>query len=212
MMMSYNTRLIIGANAQALQKGIKKAERVDFDSRPHLLISGSSGSGKTYLLLQLLKQIAEKNAQIILADFKGIDFSHFDGSKNYYKHTKCMDALNIVYEELQSRMEGNIRNYKPLFFIFDEWAAFVNYYSKKEQSVVLSKMSSLLMLARSAGIIIIVAVQRPDANILQGRDNFGNRVALGVLSNEARRMLFLMKKSLAQKEGDKGIYIVMDIC
>lgn len=137
--MSFDLRLTVGADQTALAAGLKVPVRVDFASTPSLLLAAPSGSGKTYLLTWLLSQLAKKTGQVILADFKGIDFIEMDGCKNYFRHDAVAEALNIAFDTLQERMHNPSADTEPLFFVVDEWAGFLSLYPKKEQDAFKQK-------------------------------------------------------------------------
>lgn len=189
-MNSDNARLALGFEEQALKLGVRLTLAVDFERVPHLLLVAPSGSGKTYLLVLLLKQLAAKDAILILADFKGVDFVALEGCKHYYRHAEVANALERVFQELQSRMQAPKEQYQPLYFCIDEWGGFLSLYSKKEQDTFKQQLASLLMLGRGVGIFVILALQRADAAYITGRDNIGNCVGLGRLSKESARMTF----------------------
>lgn len=188
--MKCDLTLKVGADQAMLTQGLKVPVKVDFGSAPHLLIAAPSGSGKTYLLTYLLAQLAKKPGRVVLADFKGIDFVEFDGCTNYYRHDNVGKALDLAFDILQERMHDPRPDNEPLYFLIDEWAGFLSLFPKKEQEEHKQKMSSLLMLGRGAGVFVIMALQRADANYITGRDNFGNALGLGRLSAESVRMMF----------------------
>ena len=210
--MSFDLRLTVGADQTALAAGLKVPVRVDFASTPSLLLAAPSGSGKTYLLTWLLSQLAKKPGQLILADFKGFDFIEMDGCKNYFRHDAVAEALNIAFETLQERMHDPGKATEPLYFAVDEWSGFISSYNKKEQDAFKQKMASLLMLGRGAGagIFVIMALQRADANYITGRDNFGNALGLGRLSSESVRMLFQDEADQIQPKGRGHGYLRTD--
>lgn len=208
--MSFDLRLTVGADQAALAAGLKVPVRVDFASTPHLLLAAPSGSGKTYLLTWLLAQLAQKPGQVILADFKGIDFIEMDGCKNYFRHDAVAEALNIAFDTLQERMHNPGADTEPLFYAVEEWSGFLSSYSKKEQDNYKQQMASLLMLGRGAGIFVIMALQRADANYITGRDNFGNALNLGKVSNESVRMLFPDDVGQIQSKGRGRGYLRTD--
>lgn len=208
--MSFDLRLTVGADQAALAAGLKVPVRVDFASAPHLLLAAPSGSGKTYLLTWLLAQLAQKPGQVILADFKGIDFIELEGCKNYFRHDAVVEALNIAFDTLQERMHNPGADTEPLFYAVEEWSGFLSSYSKKEQDNYKQQMASLLMLGRGAGIFVIMALQRADANYITGRDNFGNALSLGKVSNESVRMLFPDDAGQIQPKGRGRGYLRTD--
>lgn len=210
MPMSFDLRLTVGADQAALAADLKVPVRVDFTSAPHLLLAAPSGSGKTYLLTWLLSQLAKKPGQVILADFKGIDFIEMDGCKNYFRHDAVAEALNIAFDTLQERMHNPSAENLPFYFVADEWSGFLSLYAKKDQDAFKQKMASLLMLGRGAGVFVIMALQRADANYITGRDNFCNALSLGRVSNESVRMLFQDEADQIQPKGRGHGYLRTD--
>ena len=184
MIRSSEQTFAVGFEVQALQRGIKVQALVKLNKVPHLLIVAPSGSGKTYLLVLILRQLSCRSGTLILADFKGMDFRSLDGCRNYYKHERVADALKYVFDEMQIRMEHPKEKFLPIYFVIDEWSGF---------------------LGRGISIFVILALQRADANYLVGRDNFGNVVGLGTLSRESVQMVFSdYKEQIAPKGRGKG--------
>ena len=209
-MTSCNNTLIVGADSTALTLGTIIPRRIDCSKVPHLIIVAPSGSGKTYLLLYILKQLAQKNVRLLLADYKGVDFIEFDGCRGYYRHTGVADALNLVFDELQSRMANPHPDNQPIYFCVDEWAGFLSLYPKKDQEDFKQKMASILMLGRGVGVFVIMALQRADAAYITGRDNFGNCIGLGHLSKECVKMLFADEADRIQSQPRGKGYLRID--
>lgn len=194
--MNSTDRFVVGYEQSALDVGVKLPVSIDFSVVPHLLIVAPSGSGKTHLLMLILKQLAQRDGKLILADFKGVDFIDLENCQQYYRHQNVAQALQFVFEELQDRMSHPRTTYHSLYFVVDEWSGFLGLYSKKEQETYKQQLASALMLGRGVSIFVIVALQRADAVYLCGRDNFGNCIGLGSLSKESISMTFSEYKDL----------------
>lgn len=168
---------------------------------PHILLGGSTGSGKSVLLKLLIMQCVKKGAEVYIADFKGgVDFSPV-------WHTKCkiiidennlLNILTEIVEELENRKTllresgcANIGEYnerygkqlKRIIFACDEVAEVLDKtgLSKEAKEIVTKiegKLSVIARQGRAFGIHLILATQRPDANILAGqiRNNIDYRV------------------------------------
>ena len=190
MMMNCDLRFSVGFDMNALSLGVRIPLYIDFSSVPHLLIVAPSGAGKTHLLTIILKQFAQKPVILLLADFKGIDFTKMEGCTHYYRHRAVADALSLAFDTLQKRMSNPDEDRTPLILCFDEWSGFLSLYRKKDQENFKQMMASILMLGRGVGVFVIMALQRADASYITGRDNFGNAIGLGRLSAESARMLF----------------------
>ncbi|AFC33304.1 cell division protein FtsK/SpoIIIE [Paenibacillus mucilaginosus 3016] len=177
---------------------------------PHTLIAGATGSGKSVLLQNLILDICVTNskdlAHIFLIDPKyGVDYMHLADLPHLVegiiddqgKATQILEDLvvemNDRYQKFKEIKVNNLKDYNakvvsdgeklPLIFLihdeFAEWMLVDEY-----KSAVSSIVQRLGVKARAAGIHLIFAAQRPDANVLpvQLRDNLGNRLILRVES------------------------------
>lgn len=176
---------------------------------PHTLIAGATGSGKSVLLQNLILDICVTNskdlAHIYLIDPKyGVDYMHLAELPHLVegiiddqnKATQILEDLvlemNNRYQSFKEIKVNNLKDYNakvsdseklPLIFLihdeFAEWMLVDEY-----KSAVSSIVQRLGVKARAAGIHLIFAAQRPDANVLpvQLRDNLGNRLILRVES------------------------------
>mgnify|MGYP003281942950 FL=1 len=178
------------------------ALNIDLLKYPHILIGGATGSGKTVLLKNVLHQMIDKGAEVYIADFKGgIDYSkplwHRDVVFIDQKE-KVVVCLDEIVEEMDRRkqlfldlkasdikkynMHANI-NLPHIIFACDELAELLDTtgLSKEEKAVVQeidSRLSTLARLGRAFGIHLVLATQRPDANIIRGqiKNNMNIRV------------------------------------
>ena len=168
-------------------------------SSPHIILVGSTGSGKTYFAKLLLGKISLHipNSEIYICDFKGDDdFSFLNGCNNFYRYMECKEGLQQFYERFKSRQEGNDSSRNMLVFFFDEWASYCNSLDKKTIEEEKKKLSNLLMLGRSFNVHVIISQQRADAVYFNSaRDNFNLVIGLGNLSQESKNMLFYDFKS-----------------
>lgn len=167
---------------------------VDIQNIPHILIGGSTGSGKSILLKSLLFQLHQKNADIIIADFKGgVDFTPNWKKKCRFITTEeeLLDALHFLSKELQQRqtmlLRTNCTNLRELnaittdgttvprlVFACDEVAELFDKTGRSKADreridQIISYVSTIARLGRAFGIHLILATQRPDAQILPGQ-------------------------------------------
>lgn len=176
---------------------------------PHTLIAGATGSGKSVLIQALLLDIAASNASrlthIHLIDPKmGVDYAaierlpHLQGGVvvDQTRATEVMEGLVAEmerrYDLFRQRGARDIRSYNEkvdpgaqlpwTFLVHDEFAEWM--LSEDYKAAVTANVSRLGVKARAAGIHLIFAAQRPDANVMpmQLRDNLGNRLILKVAS------------------------------
>lgn len=166
-----------------------------------MLIGGSTGSGKSVLLKLLLMQAIKKGADVVIADFKGgVDFPPI-------WHEKCRiitdskdlkQYLGELVNELEARKvilkksglpnideynRHNSKKLKRIIFACDEVAELLDKTglskeAKAEVAEIEGYLSTIARQGRACGIQIILAVQRPDSNILPGqiKNNLDYRV------------------------------------
>ena len=167
---------------------------MDLSKTPHALIGGSSGSGKSVLLSLILYQILAKGDQLVLCDFKGgLDFNRPPWKGNCDIITTVdgvIKVLDELVEELERRKElffetgcRNLSMYNNctgrslprIVFACDEIAELTDptgHISKEEKaeiSHIISRLSTIARQGRALGIHLILATQRPDANVLPGQ-------------------------------------------
>jgi len=168
---------------------------IDWGNLPHFLITGASGSGKTFASKYLMASLVAQKPEIdlFIIDYKGdIDFDFFADFQSCYRFDKAKDGILNFLEKFHQRQSGADSTRTPLYLFIDEFASFLTVLDKKETEDFKKKIAELLMLARSFNVHLIMALQRADsAYFLNGaRDNFPIRLGLGRLSEESRRMLF----------------------
>lgn len=177
-----------------LGQGLAGPVTVDLTKIPHVLLGGSTGSGKSVLLKLLLMQALRKGASVFISDFKGgVDFPHVwhERCRMCFEEHDLLAILSRLVEELEGRKElfhnmecPNLDTYNsrvdPILrlgrFIFacDEIAEVLdktglNKEQKELLSQIESKLSTIARQGRAFGIHLILATQRPDANILPGQ-------------------------------------------
>ena len=174
---------------------------------PHTLIAGSTGSGKSVLMQNIILAIAATNskeqARIILIDPKqGVDYfafedlPHLDGGVIDQQEiatqrlTELVTEMDRRYTLFKDARVSNLAAYNAkqqpqdrmpvIWLIHDEFAEWMLIEEYKE--AVSSVVQRLGVKARAAGIYLVFAAQRPDANVMpmQLRANLGNRLILRV--------------------------------
>src|SRR6266446_3292753 len=174
---------------------------------PHTLIAGSTGSGKSVLMQNILLSIACTNtpqqASIILIDPKlGVDYFAFEGLPHLREgvidnQEAAISALNQLIIEMDRRYkvlkENKVANVFDLnakedaserlpflWVIHDEFAEWMM--TAEYGEAVSEVVSRLGVKARAAGIFLVFAAQRPDVHVMpmQLRANLGNRLVLRV--------------------------------
>ena len=174
---------------------------VNLANIPHILLGGSTGSGKSVLLKLLLMQALRKGAEVCIADFKGgVDYPREWRQKCRMCFTEddllyTLDQLAAVLEYRKERLsdtggkdldaynEATGENLPRLVFACDEVAELLDKTGRSKEDrerlgKIENRLATLARLGRAFGIHLILATQRPDANIIPGqiRKNMDFRV------------------------------------
>jgi S-DNA-T family DNA segregation ATPase FtsK/SpoIIIE len=174
---------------------------------PHTLIAGSTGSGKSVLMQNIILGIACTNtpqqAKIVLIDPKlGVDYFAFEGLPHLQGgiievQESAILTLNELVGEMDRRYsvlkQNKVSNIfdlnkkanatEPLPFLWVIHDEFAEWMMTKDYADAVSNIVGRLgVKARAAGISLVFAAQRPDANVMpmQLRANLGNRLVLRV--------------------------------
>ncbi len=171
---------------------------------PHLLIGGTTGSGKTVFLDTLVYQLINKNLDLFIIDQKGgSTFDKYSGhdSLELVKSLKQTDeVISRLVTEMERRYEKKqARKARPLVLIIDEFADLLMQNKKLEPYLI-----RLAQKGREANIHLILATQRPDAKILEGllRSNLPTRIAFKV--QKATESRIILDQAGAEKLRHKG--------
>jgi DNA segregation ATPase FtsK/SpoIIIE, S-DNA-T family len=200
-----------GAN-QSIILGVREADGETLYLRPgeahapHSLVAGTTGSGKSILIQNLLLDIAATNttanAQIVLIDPKqGADYldlqdlPHLRGGiivTQEAAQAALESEMDRRYALFREARVANLARYNVeaapeqrlpvLWLVHDEFAVWMLTDTYKD--IVANTVARLGVMARAAGIFLIFAAQRPEDRVmpLQLRDNLGNRLVLRVES------------------------------
>lgn len=159
---------------------------------PHILLGGSTGSGKSVLLKLLLMQALQKGAMVWIADFKGgVDYPHIWGGlcEMVFTENDLLTTLDKLVHMLEQRKAAfrsvdcaNLDEYNQklgccvprCIFACDEVAELLDRTGadseqKKFLAQVESRLSTIARQGRAFGIHLILATQRPDATIIPGQ-------------------------------------------
>ena len=176
----------------------------DLSSMPHLLIAGTTGSGKSVcintIILSLLYRHTPDRCKFILIDPKMLELSTYEGIPHLLcpvitEAKKAASVLGWVVKEMESRYrlmtkEGvrNIDGYNSkhklpmpyIVVVVDEMSDLMLVAGKEIENYI----QKLSQMARAAGIHIIMATQRPSVDVITGtiKANFPTRISFQVTS------------------------------
>ena len=189
----------------ALGKNISGTSIIgDLASMPHLLIAGTTGSGKSVcintIILSLLYRHTPEKCKFILIDPKMLELSTYEGIPHLLcpvitEAKKAASVLGWVVKEMESRYrlmtkEGvrNIDGYNTkhklpmpyIVVVVDEMSDLMLVAGKEIENYI----QKLSQMARAAGIHIIMATQRPSVDVITGtiKANFPTRISFQVTS------------------------------
>ena len=176
----------------------------DLSSMPHLLIAGTTGSGKSVcintIILSLLYRHTPEKCKFILIDPKMLELSTYEGIPHLLcpvitEAKKAASVLGWVVKEMENRYklmtkEGvrNIDGYNTkhklpmpyIVVVVDEMSDLMLVAGKEIENYI----QKLSQMARAAGIHIIMATQRPSVDVITGtiKANFPTRISFQVTS------------------------------
>lgn len=176
----------------SLGRGLQGIVTIDLAVVPHILIGGSTGSGKSVLLKNLLMQCVFKGCEIYIADFKGgLDYPSIWWEKTQVvtEPVDFLQKLQKIEKEMRYRIDilrkddkRNLHDYNfihgeyrypRIIIACDEAAQLLDKTGRsKEEKEVIEQITKYLALfarqGRAVGIHLMLATQRPDANVVPG--------------------------------------------
>lgn len=184
---------------------------MSIDKMPHLLIAGSTGSGKSVCINSIIANILFKarpdEVKLILIDPKVVELSNYNGIPHLLTPVvtdmkKAASALHWAVKEMERRYtlfaDSKVREINSYNNVADEKLPFI--------VVVIDELSDLMMVARidvedailrlaqkarAAGIHLILATQRPSVDVITGiiKANIPSRIAFAVSSQTDSRTI-----------------------
>lgn len=179
------------------------------DDLPHLLVAGTTGSGKSVFVHSMIMTLIMRNypdeLRLILIDPKKVEFSKYNNIPHLYcpiitEPLRAVAALHKLINEMERRFTimakeevVNIKEYRQkqkahpekevipnIVVIVDEFADLISNNAKEVEPLI----QRIAQKARAAGIYLIVATQRPSVNVITGdiKANIPARIALSVSS------------------------------
>ena len=190
---------------------------IDVAKTPHLLVAGTTGSGKSVcingLICSVLYTKTPKDVRMILVDPKMVELSLYNGIPHLLTPVitdakKALKAMNFVVEEMERRMSlfssigaKKIEEYNEkivekklarvklpyIMVIIDEFADLMLAVGKELETSI----KRITAVARFCGIHLILATQRPSADVITGviKSNIPTQIAFAVSNSMNSRII-----------------------
>lgn len=214
---------LVDENLRHLPYATGAADRIMYwdvstsSNKPHCLIVGPTGGGKTSVIRTLLTEAARRGIPFVGVDPKMIELDGLEGYPGcgavIYDALRAAMFVRALHTEMMARneyihsekIEGSqlplmIAVLDEFFILSGKWQRLAKTGDDETREQLkeldpLGAWADLAVLARSAGIRLLLGVQRPDASLFGGasgnaRDNFGTRISLGNLSQDGALMMW----------------------
>lgn len=185
---------------------------VDLDRMPHVLIAGTTGSGKSVLINAFIGSLLYRNSpdelKLILIDPKRVELTNYNGIPHLLTQVitepeKILSALKWAMAEMDRRYKlfqsvgvRNITGYNEMsgfqalpyiVIIVDELADLMMFAPVEIEDAI----TRIAQLARATGIHLVVATQRPSVDVITGliKANIPCRIAFNVSSMVDSRVI-----------------------
>ena len=170
-----------------------KKHIVNLKNYPHLLISGTTGSGKSYLANQIVIQAIIKGYDVVILDLKRSYGLYRNFTDYVYEIDDILEKLQSVESEMALRMEKlqpeldknpNILavdiGYKPMLVVVEEYISLQSSLDKKNKEELERVIKNISVLARQSNIHLMIVLQSAGTENIQSttRSNM-TKVLLG---------------------------------
>lgn len=190
----------------------------DLAKMPHLLIAGSTGSGKSSclnsLIISMISRTSPEDVRMILIDPKRVEFSAYDGLPHMLLNhaiTEWGNALNAlqwlideyerrfkIFQSMRVRdlagynkhpeVQSGQREKLPYLVVIIDEMADLIFNNKNEFE---DKIRAISQKARAAGVHMVIATQRPSTDVITGtiKTNLSSRIAFAVTNYVDSRVI-----------------------
>ena len=183
----------------------------DLESARHMLIAGTTGSGKSVFLHDLLVSFCcNPHIVLYLVDCKQCEFNMYENRNianvayNVFDSGKSAGVFTVnlikIMESRYKRMKqcgvNDFLEYKRLFpdekrhvLVIDELSDLIS--DRESRRVIVPRLLRIAQKGRAAGVHLILATQRPDASVINGtlKGNLPTRAAFRTISNIDSRII-----------------------
>lgn len=210
---------------------------IDLDETPHILVAGTSGSGKSVslnaMILSLMSLYSDENLKFVFIDPKQVEFSIYENTRHSKKLVTEIEASVEYLEELTELMEQrysmmssinakNIKRYnkkivennlehepfEQIIIVFDEFADFMQHTDKDLVNRMQAAVLRIAQKARAAGIHLIICTQTPKADIINTNIRNNLQCRLCLKVADANASNVVLDEAGAERLAGKGDYLL----
>ena len=180
----------------------------NLDNARHLLVAGTTGSGKSVFLHDLVYTFCENpNIDVYLVDVKKVELSVYApcahiatdvfGELSAGRFTAYfLEEIERRYTEMQQLRIRDFKDYQKLYpdmhrkvLVIDELADLLT--DKNAKKALVPRLLRIAQIGRAAGIHLVLATQRPDVSVIDGtlKGNLPTRVCFKTISSIDSRVV-----------------------
>ena len=183
---------------------------LDLAQRPHILIAGTTGSGKSTVLRMLLASLAYNAApdtlRLVLIDRKNEDLVPFGRLPHVdmaaWTVGDAHKAVTAVHGELERRVQAGVGDWPRLVLVVDELAQLAN--------DSLDLLSAVLAVGRSKRVHVLAATQHPTVRLIGDKANYAVRLVGQVADAQTAALATGRKGSGAELLPGAGAFLLVD--
>ena len=173
----------------------------NLDAARHMLIAGTTGSGKSVFLHDLIISFCcNRNCDVFLVDCKKVEFSFYNScalvtSEVFGENSAAIYTNHLIqtmetrFGEMAAAGVNDFETWKRLhpeakrqILVIDELSDLIS--NKDAKRIIIPRLLRLAQKGRAAGVHVILATQRPDSTIINGtlKGNIPTRIAFKTIS------------------------------
>jgi S-DNA-T family DNA segregation ATPase FtsK/SpoIIIE len=183
---------------------------VDLNAKPHVLIAGTTGSGKSTMLRMMLSSLSynadPESLRMALVDLKNEDLVPFAKlphvEMSAWTGDDARHVVTGVHVELQRRVLAGVGDWHRLVLVIDELAQL--------DQASLDLLSGILAIGRSKRVHVIAATQHPAVRLIGDKSNYSTRLVGQVMDAQTAALATGRKGSGAELLPGAGAFLYVD--
>lgn len=196
------------------------------DAARHILIAGTTGSGKSVFLHNLITTFCcNPNCYLYLVDCKQVEFSIYEnnaliasdvfGERSAATFTASLvDVMEKRYKEMKAAGVNDFSDFQKIdptqkrhILVIDELSDLLS--DRHAEKIIVPRLLRLAQKGRAAGVHVILATQRPDSTVINGtlKGNMPTRIAFRTISNIDSRIILDQSGAERLAGNGDGLYL-----